>query len=719
MTAPATTPDTPKPLSAGNGAALVTLVEGPTFCLSNTHGDILAGTSHGLFVRNTRVLSRWELRLDGQTPESLSAQTPEAFAAQFVLRRAPRAGFADSSLLLVRERLIAEGLRETITLENLSHESTVVTLELHADADFADLFAVKEGRAPLHGAEPTVFGADLVLSDVTDPARGLSVIASGDPTVIPGVFSWQIVLPAHQRWQTEIIAQPTPAHEPRPARRRVTVETGGPTRRLQAWRDTATDVTADDPLLAQVLRRTESDLGALLIRDEDAGARPFVAAGAPWFMTLFGRDSLLTAWMALPLDVGLSIGTLQRLARLQGRRIDPMTEEQPGRILHELRRGPGSGDVLDGVPCYGSVDATPLFVMLLAESWRWGADEASVRALLPAADAALAWADEYGDRDGDCFIEYQRATTCGPIHQGWKDSFDAINDAEGRLAEPPIALCEVQGYLYAALLGRAELAEAFGDPAAATRLRDRADTLRGKFLEAFWLPEKGWYAIALDGSKRRVDALTSNIAHCLWTGIATDEHAAEIVERLSGERDGFRVRVAHPGHDDGCLQSDELSQRFGLAARHGHRGGRPAAIPACARRRAARRAARERSARCRGRVRWAAARIVLRLSPISVQPAGVLSHGVLPTGMGERCAPAARAIVPGIDPTCAPASADRDPEPAAALGQAGACRTATRSGNRADRGRRDSSDRPWGAARLATRHAITCCSTYLSGHGDK
>ena len=545
MTAPATTPDTRKPLSAGNGAALVTLVEGPTFCLSNTHGDILAGTSHGLFVRNTRVLSRWELRLDGQTPESLSAQTPEAFAAQFVLRRAPRAGFADSSLLLVRERLIAEGLRETITLENLSHESTVVTLELHADADFADLFAVKEGRAPLHGAEPTVFGADLVLSDVTDPARGLSVIASGDPTVIPGVFSWQIVLPAHQRWQTEIIAQPTPAHEPRPARRRVTVETGGPTRRLQAWRDTATDVTADDPLLAQVLRRTESDLGALLIRDEDAGARPFVAAGAPWFMTLFGRDSLLTAWMALPLDVGLSVGTLQRLARLQGRRIDPMTEEQPGRILHELRRGPGSGDVLDGVPCYGSVDATPLFVMLLAESWRWGADEASVRALLPAADAALAWADEYGDRDGDCFIEYQRATTCGPIHQGWKDSFDAINDAEGRLAEPPIALCEVQGYLYAALLGRAELAEAFGDPAAATRLRDRADTLRGKFLEAFWLPEKGWYAIALDGSKRRVDALTSNIAHCLWTGIATDEHAAEIVERLSGEEmdSGFGLRT--------------------------------------------------------------------------------------------------------------------------------------------------------------------------------
>ncbi|SRX93039.1 amylo-alpha-1,6-glucosidase [Acidothermus cellulolyticus 11B] [Mycobacterium shimoidei] len=526
-------------------AGSVTLVEGSTFCLSNTHGDIVPGTAHGLFVRNTRFLSRYELLLDGQTPEALSVQTPEAFAAQFVLRRAPRAGFADTGLLLVRERVIGGGLRETITLENLTDETTVVSLEVHVDADFADLYAVKEGRAPLHGAEPTVFGTELVLTDLADPLRTLPVIASADPTVIPKVLSWQIVLPGHERWQAEILAQPGQTHAPPPARRSRTGETASPARKLGAWRDTATDLSADDPVLAQVLRRTESDLGALLIRDDDAGAGPFVAAGAPWFMTLFGRDSLLTAWMALPLDVGLAIGTLRRLARLQGRHVDPMTEEQPGRILHELRRGSGTDDTRGGVACYGSVDATPLFVMLLAEAWRWGADEAAVRALLPAADAALAWAEKYGDRDGDCFIEYQRATTCGPIHQGWKDSDDAINDAEGHPAEPPIALCEVQGYHYAALLGRAELAEAFGDPAAASRLRDQADTLRGKFLEEFWLPEKGWYAVALDGGKRRVDALTSNVAHCLWTGIATDQHAADIVERLSGEQmdSGFGLRT--------------------------------------------------------------------------------------------------------------------------------------------------------------------------------
>jgi len=295
-----------------------------------------------------------------------------------------------------------------------------------------------------------------------------------------------------------------------------------------AWRAETTAVSAADPVLADVLRRTESDLGALRLDDD---GRRFVAAGAPWFMTLFGRDSLLTAWMALPLDVGLAVGTLQALAEAQGRVVDPLTEEEPGRIMHELRRGPDSAAALGGNRYYGTVDATPLFVMLLAEAWRWGAGEDVVRALLPAADAALAWVDGYGDRDGDGFVEYRRATDRGIANQGWKDSPDGVNDAAGRLAATPVALCEVQGYVYAALRARAELAEGFGEPAA--RLRERAEGLRQRFAEAFWLPGRGWYAVALDGRKRRVDALTSNAAHCLWTGIATDEHATALVERLS------------------------------------------------------------------------------------------------------------------------------------------------------------------------------------------
>jgi len=533
----------PQPLNTSEpvilGAGAVTLVAGATFCLSDRLGDVRPGTPHGLFFRDARVISRWELRLDGQTPEPLFLHTFEAFAGQFVLRRAPRGGIPDSTLLIVRERLIGEGMRETITLENLGREDTAVVLDLHVDADFADLFAVKEGRAGAQfgGAEVTVTEHELLLTDRSDHFRGLLVSASGQPVVMPGTLSWRVAVPPGERWQAEVVAQPTLANQRvQPLfRSGEQIELSGPSRTLEAWRDTATNLTAEDPTLAAVLRRTERDLGALLVQDPEGQDGRFVAAGAPWFMTLFGRDSLLTAWMALPLDVGLAVGTLQRLAETQGRRVEPLSEEQPGRILHELRRGPASGQTLGGNHYYGSVDATPLFVMLLAECWRWGGDESVIRSLLPAADLALAWIDQYGDRDGDGFVEYQRATDRGLFNQGWKDSADAINDSTGRIPEPPIALCEVQGYVYAALLARAELAEAFGDPRTSNRLRVRADRLRQQFAESYWLPEHGWYAVALDGRKRPVDALTSNVAHCLWTGIAADEHAAELIKRLAAD----------------------------------------------------------------------------------------------------------------------------------------------------------------------------------------
>ncbi|WP_085999044.1 amylo-alpha-1,6-glucosidase [Nocardia higoensis] len=542
----------PSPLNSGEaagfgGSGSVTLVEGSTFCLSNRMGDVEPGRPHGLFFRDARVVSRWELLVDGKPAEPLSVFSPEAFTARFVLRRPPQAGLADSTLLVVRERIVAEGMHETLILENMGREPTAVTLELHVDADFVDLFAVKEGRAGHHRADVTVGDGELLLHDRVDRMRGLSVSASVEPTVQPGTLTWRAVVPVGGSWQTEIIAQPTLGNQ----RVQAAVAPGehygvsAPGRKIEAWRDTATDIVAADPTLTQVLRRTESDLGALQIHDDSGESRPFVAAGAPWFMTLFGRDSLLTAWMALPLAVDLALGTLQQLAELQGRAVDPLTEEEPGRIMHEMRRGPAGGQVLGGQIYYGTVDATPLFVMLLAECHRWGADEDAIRQLLPAADAALDWITDYGDRDGDGFVEYRRATDRGLINQGWKDSYDGINDAEGHLAEAPIALCEVQGYVHAALLARAELAEAFGEIPLGSRLRERAAELRVKFAEQFWLPERGWYAIALDGSKRRVDALTSNAAHCLWAGIAEDEHVAELVRQLSGpEMDsGFGLRT--------------------------------------------------------------------------------------------------------------------------------------------------------------------------------
>lgn len=499
------------PFNAGDTAqdtGGVMVVEGSTFCLSDTAGDMALGAAHGLFFRDARVLSRWELRADGLT--TLSVQQPEAFAARFVLR-------LGADLVVTRDRIVGDGMRETITVDNFGEDASF-RLDLLVAADFADLFAVKEGRTA--GAAPsTVDSGALVMGTLE---RGALVSATGAPNVTPWLFSWQVELPARGRWSTEVLVQTCVDGEPVPAG----FDSGQPladtrpAQRIAAWRAANTTVTAGNRQLADVLRRTENDLGALRID----GPQPYVAAGAPWFMTLFGRDSLLTAWMALPLDPALALGTLQTLAESQGTAVNPRTEEEPGRIMHELRRGPQAHDLFGGSHYYGTVDATPLFVMLLAEAWRWGVDEDAVRALLPAADAALSWLDGHGD-----FVSYERATDHGLVNQGWKDNPHAINDADGRMATPPIALCEVQGYAYAALLARAELT--FDTDT--THLTKRAESLKQRFAEAFWLPDRGWYAVALDGSDKPVDALTSNPAHCLWTGIATDEHAAVLIERLS------------------------------------------------------------------------------------------------------------------------------------------------------------------------------------------
>jgi glycogen debranching enzyme len=236
--------------------------------------------------------------------------------------------------------------------------------------------------------------------------------------------------------------------------------------------------------------------------------------------------------MALPVDPDLALGTLRVLARSQGRAVDPVTEEEPGRIVHELRPGADPELALGGGVYYGTADATPLFVVVLAELARWGADPADVADLLPHADRALEWVERYGDRDGDGFVEYQRTSDRGLLNQGWKDSPDGVPFADGRLPEGPIALCEVQGYVHAAYRARADLARWAGDEATARRCEERAGALRAAFDERFWLPDRGWYALALDGAKRPVDALTSNPGHCLWSGIVAEDRAPLVAERL-------------------------------------------------------------------------------------------------------------------------------------------------------------------------------------------
>jgi glycogen debranching enzyme len=299
--------------------------------------------------------------------------------------------------------------------------------------------------------------------------------------------------------------------------------------------------------IERTLRRSYDDLGALRIEDPAHPEQIVVAAGAPWFMTLFGRDSLWASEMSLPVDPSLALGTLQTLADGQGSVVDPMSEEEPGKILHEVRLGVSSGLSRGGKSVYyGSVDATPQFVSVLGSVSRWGFAKDTIAALLPHADRALDWIREYGDKDGDGFVEYERLNDQALTIQGWKeDSWDGINFADGTLAESPIALCEVQAMVYTAYMSRAWMAYDAGDSALAARLTAEAAQLKRRFNEEFWLPERGYYAVALDGKKRPVDACASNMGQYLWLGIVDEDKVPLVAEHLMSPEmfSGWGVRT--------------------------------------------------------------------------------------------------------------------------------------------------------------------------------
>jgi glycogen debranching enzyme len=535
--------------AADVGGEAVTLVEGASFCVGDASGDIRSGSPQGVFFMDTRVISTWRVMLDTAGLDHLAAFVDAPHHATFLGRgRSHRPG-QESTLLVQRERYVGAGMREDIIVRNVGQEPATVRIDVHVDADFADLFAVKEGRTlPATDRGLRVGDGVLELERATDGSRrgvrvrGLGAVAS------TGRLTFRQVIGARQEWSTTIEALATidglettpryPVGEP--------LEDAAPSVRLHEWTAHTPTVSGVDEELCRTLQRTQQDLGSLRIFDPQHPGRAAIAAGAPWFMALFGRDSLLTAYMTLPLDQELALGTLHTLARYQGTRLNPVTEEQPGRILHEMRFGVEASLALGGDKVYyGTVDATPLFVCLLGELWRWGLSGDDLDLLLPHADRALHWVTTDGDIDGDGFVEYRRLTEHGLRNQGWKDSWDGINFADGTIAEAPIALCEVQAYVYQALVSRAAIARHQGDADRADSLARRAADLKSAFNERFWLEDKGWFAVGLDRTKTPIDALASNMGHCLWAGIVDDDKAPRVAEvMLSPEMfSGWGIRT--------------------------------------------------------------------------------------------------------------------------------------------------------------------------------
>jgi glycogen debranching enzyme len=529
------------------GQDTVTMVEGSSFCVCTSAGDINPGNPHGVFYADTRVLSQWEIEVDDEPVEPAQVLSAAPYHAMFLGRVRPRPGQVDSTLLVRRERYVGAGLREDLALVNVAGEATGCTVTIKAGCDVADLFEVKTDRVrPVRDVRAEARGEELRFVSQSRQ-RGVRIVAE-KAVVAPGVLTFQVLVPPRSTWRTTIEAAPiidgaevSPLFAlPAP------VEQAAPVQQLRAWQQRVPTVRTSEQSFGVALTRCREDLGALRLFDPAyPDDPPSVAAGAPWFMTLFGRDSLISSWMALPLDQSLALGTLRRLARLQGRASDPLTEEEPGRILHELRVGTqASRRHRDGV-YYGSVDATPLFVMLLGELRRWGLHSEAVTELLPAADRALAWISQYGDIDGDGFVEYRRKTDRGIANQGWKDSFDGINFADGALARSPIALAEVQAYVYAAYVARSHFAREAGDEPTACAWAAKAAQLKTDFNDRYWLPDKGYFAVGLDADKRPIDSITSNIGHCLWAGIVAEDKAAAVAERMMSPEmfNGFGVRT--------------------------------------------------------------------------------------------------------------------------------------------------------------------------------
>ncbi|MHB8506581.1 MAG: amylo-alpha-1,6-glucosidase, partial [Acidimicrobiales bacterium] len=521
--------------AAGSGDRLV-MVEGAAFLVSAPSGEVAPGRAEGFFFRELRFLSRWELLVNGVAPDALALSSPDPYRATLVSQVAPAGGRGDATLLVLRHRYVGRGMREDLVIRNLAEEPAYCAVEIAYGADFADVHAVRSGHGlPDATSEATVRDGALVFARRHGGHRRELRVTVPAPVTLDGeLASFEAVIPARGEWsccQEFVCVLDDVAVEPRwPSGQ--PVSRAKPAERLAAWRRSVPVVETDHAGLRNVVASGAEDLGALRIFDPEHPQRTVVAAGAPWSMRLFGRDSLVTSWMALLVDPDLALGTLQTLARFQGSKVDPLTEEEPGCILHELRTGDGPSLVLGARPSYGAADTTPLFVMLLGELRRWGLASEAVEELLPNAERALEWIERFGDADGDGYVEYHRATDRGLANQGWKDSWDGIRYADGRVAQAPIALCEVQAYVYSAYLARAHFAKEQGDEATYDAYRTKAGRLKTDFNRDFWNDKHEWFAVGLDAEKRQIDSLTSNVGHCLWTGIVDEEKAPVVAERL-------------------------------------------------------------------------------------------------------------------------------------------------------------------------------------------
>ncbi len=539
--------------------SLVQILEGNTFVVSDRNGDIEASLTDptGLFSFDTRFLSRWVLTLDGDRLNALSTDDLQYFETRFFLVPGTGTVYVDADLSVVRQRSVGGGFREVISILNHKQEEVKLTLRLEAASDFADLFEVKDALAKSGTYRARIERRELVLGYRRQSYVRETRISSSEPAVLDDHgLTFRLTIGPHGTWETELSVRATAPGfdlaESSVSKGSASKPRKDMVRGLDKWLAKAPRLECDDDGLRATYHRSLVDLAALRFSPQTMAHRSLPAAGLPWFMTIFGRDSILTSLQSIAFTPELAATTLRVLGERQGTRIDDFRDEDPGRILHEMRFGELTAfEERPHSPYFGCADATPLYVVLLDEYERWTGDTKLVRDLEYEARAALRWIDEYADLQGNGYVAYQRRNEeTGLENQSWKDSWDSISYRDGTLPGFPRATCELQGYAYDAKVRGARLARhVWRDNAFADRLEKEAADLKRRFNRDFWVTDGEYFAVALDADGRQVDSLTSNNGHLLWSGIVDKSKAHRVVDHLMGDRlfSGWGVRTLAEG----------------------------------------------------------------------------------------------------------------------------------------------------------------------------
>ena len=526
---------------------VLAIKEGEAFLYCDTEGNLSDRHELGLgfYHQDTRHLSHFMLRVSGRDTVLLSSSAERGYMSYVDLTNPTlydhdgRIVAEQQTLNIRRIRTVADRLYEKLRVKNYNSFAVELELELVLGADFADIFEIRGFRRETRGHfEPPIAegrSAEFGYLGTDGERRATRVVFGQRPSrlEIRGDLvevSFSVKVPANQTKVISLQVEPIRGTAKRLPRGDFDASVQRLRRSYEEWDRACTTIRTDNELFNQLIARGLKDLRALYTELDGGG---IVAAGIPWYVAPFGRDSLISSHQLLMVNPEPARDTLRLLARHQGTEFDDWRDEEPGKILHEIRKGElASAGLIPHTPYYGSVDATPLFLILLAQHFRWTADAPFARELLPAAEAALAWIDTHGDLDGDGFVEYQARSSGGLRNQGWKDSWNGIIHRDGSLAEPPIALVEVQAYVYLAKTRMADLYAGLGEHAKAVALRDQATVLRKRFNEAFWIEEEGYFAAALDGEKRQVRTVMSNPGHALYCDAVESAKAEALARRL-------------------------------------------------------------------------------------------------------------------------------------------------------------------------------------------